>query len=537
MSFVAFSPMFIKQFLGKTAAIAFAAIVAVHAVAIPLQHHNTPSLMALGAVFAVTLALSSRSLLTGMCIAFAEIMVGGHGHLLAASVGGFSVSVRMTIFAAVMLAWLWHVVRHQAYPKFLVFRDTPFLLLAAAVAIGTVQGFIMNDPAKAFDDMNSYVTLAYLLPMLSIVWDNEKKRQLLQILFASVMWVCLSTLCIVFLFTHLPGPVLRGVYEFVRDARLAEVTLLTGPSWFVGNFLPLSSPWYFRVFEPAHFFPIVMAFLIIAARFMLWRSERMPTIARVALLLCVATFIASLSRSFLVGAFVGLLVTGLFILLEAPKAVWKTAAHTLQLGFLVLLGAGIFWATIVFPFPQQPDLRDAAFYRASTADDRGLAVSSRWNLLYPMFTAIMENPMMGEGFGREVTFVSDDPRVREFNPSGEWTTYRFEWGYQDIWLKMGLLGLIAFVWYIVVLSRTFYYSYYAHGHRWLVLGLYAGVIALFATHIFSPYLNHPIGLGFMVFVLPFFDWQGTVAAYDRKTESVPKESLTKLPTPVTSRNQ
>lgn len=527
--------MFIKQFLGKTAAVAFVAIAATHALAIPLQHHDTPSLIVLAAVFAATFALSSRSLSNGLLIAFAEIMVGGHGHLIEASLFEFSVSIRIAIFGAVMAAWLLHVVRTRELPKFLVFRDTPFLLLAAAIAVATVNGMLVNDPGKAFDDMNGYLTIAYLLPMLSIAWDNEKKRQLLQVLFASSMWIAFSTLAIVYLFTHLPGGMLRGVYEFVRDARIAEVTLLTGPSWFVEHFLPSDSPWYFRVFQPAHFFPLVLGLILIAARFTLWRSDRMPNIARLALMLCVATFIAGQSRSFMIGACAGLAVTAAFILLDTPKAIEKHALRVTQLSLLTLLGAGIFWAAIVFPLPSQPDLRDAAFYRESKDDGRAVAVTSRWNLLYPMFTEIMERPMIGSGFGREVTFISDDPRVRETNPTGEWTTYRFEWGYQDIWLKMGLLGLIAFVWYLIVVSRAFYYSYAVHSHRWLVIGLYAGVLALFATHVFSPYLNHPIGLGFMLFVLPFFDWEGMTTSLAQQTEAVVKPIVT-IPTPVTTRD-
>jgi hypothetical protein len=28
---------------------------------------------------------------------------------------------------------------------------------------------------------------------------------------------------------------------------------------------------------------------------------------------------------------------------------------------------------------------------------------------------------------------------------------------------------------------------------------------LYVTHIFSPYLNHPLGLGFLLFIVPFID--------------------------------
>ena len=528
--------MFSKQFVGKTSWIALAALTLTTLVAIPVQHQQIPSLIVLGLIFVVTAVMAYKNPINGLLIAFAEIMVGGHGHLIDASVGGFSLSIRMVIFAAVMLAWLVTSLKTKTWPKFMVLRDTPWLLLLVAVVLGTAIGFLQNNVAQVFDDANSYVTIAYLLPMLSIVWDSNKKRELLQVFFASTIFICVNTLFILFLFTHLPGGVLTSVYEFVRDARIAEVTLLTGPSWFVGNFLSNTSPWYFRVFQPAHFFPMVMIFALVAAKFTVWKSERMPLAAKVTLILCTAAFVVSLSRSFVLGALPGAGIVALFVLLDAPKTIGKHILNAGRVGLVMTLGAVLFWAVIVSPIPPHPNFKEAAFYKTTKTDDRELAVSSRWNLLYPMYQEIVASPMLGRGFGHNVTFITDDPRIRATNPTGEYTTYRFEWGYQDIWLKMGLLGLIAFVWYLVVVSRAFYFTYHNHGHRWLTIGLYAGVVALFITHVFSPYLNHPIGLGYMIFVLPFFDWEGLHAklAQDGEKEMV---RLPKLVTAVTSRQR
>lgn len=510
--------MFTKQFFGKTAWIALADIAIVHLIAIPLADARIASLVVLAVVFVATACVTWRSTSDGLLVAFAEIMVGGHGHLIQADVAGFGVSLRIAIFAGVLSVWCVRLLQSKAVPNFFLFRDVAFLLLALSVVIAGIIGFLANDALSAFDDMNGYLTIAYLLPLVSVTWDQARKRQMIQVLCASAAWIALSTLTLVFLFTHLPGKALHEVYAFVRDARIAEVTLLTGPEWFV-SILPSASPWYFRVFEPAHFFTIVTAFLLIAARFVLWRGERMPRGARWLLVLCAATFTASLSRSFLIGAFAAFVVTCAFVVWESRGRLLRGARHGVGIAVLLAFGAVLFWVAIAFPYPSHPDLRDAAFYQQKTDDARDLAVSSRWKLLYPMFNAIMEHPMLGSGFGREVTFVSDDPRVRDIIPSGEWTTYRFEWGYQDIWLKMGLLGLIAFITYAIVLTEAFFYSYRTHDNRWLVAGLYIGAVALFATNLFSPYLNHPIGLGYMLFVLPFFDWQGTLVAINTREKA------------------
>ena len=58
---------------------------------------------------------------------------------------------------------------------------------------------------------------------------------------------------------------------------------------------------------------------------------------------------------------------------------------------------------------------------------------------------ISQEPFFGQGYGATVTYLSQDPRVLENNPSGLYTTYAFEWGYLDIWLKLGIGGIIAYL--------------------------------------------------------------------------------------------
>src|SRR3989338_6559016 len=38
---------------------------------------------------------------------------------------------------------------------------------------------------------------------------------------------------------------------------------------------------------------------------------------------------------------------------------------------------------------------------------------------------------------------------------------------------------------------------------WIGLALVTGIVFIYGTHFFSPYLNHPIGLGYMLFLIPF----------------------------------
>ncbi|MCH8049627.1 hypothetical protein IH979_02855 [Patescibacteria group bacterium] len=151
-----------------------------------------------------------------------------------------------------------------------------------------------------------------------------------------------------------------------------------------------------------------------------------------------------------------------------------------------------------------------------------------------MMEQIQRSPIIGSGFGTEVTFISDDPRVRAINPSGEWTTYRFEWGYQDIWLKTGVLGLIAFGWYAILIFIAVIFTMKRHGNAWLSAGLGAGVLALFIINIFTPFLNHPIGIISMLFVLPFLDFEGLTKKFQESRAKARRFSAVKEMSPAMS---
>ena len=170
-----------------------------------------------------------------------------------------------------------------------------------------------------------------------------------------------------------------------------------------------------------------------------------------------------------------------------------------------LIGAVILVLIILFPLPyRMSSAGELSSLFSSRAGDLGdVAISSRWNLLPEMWQEVVVSPILGSGFGEEVTFKTDDPRARSISPDGTWTTHAFEWGWLDLWLKMGLLGPLAFLWLFYGLLRGLLTQ--SNRPAWLTVGLVSSLVMLYATHIFSPYLNHPIGLGFILLVVPFLE--------------------------------
>lgn len=137
------------------------------------------------------------------------------------------------------------------------------------------------------------------------------------------------------------------------------------------------------------------------------------------------------------------------------------------------------------------------------------AIRSRWDLWPALISKIKEHPVLGHGFGATVTYQTSDPRLRE-RGIVDYTTYAFEWGYLDIWIKMGLIGFVLFVGALIMMMK--------YGWDWarqsdIRLGWWFGMLAILIVHFFTPYLNHPIGIGIIIFFI------GIVCSSNRKMVS------------------
>jgi branched-subunit amino acid transport protein len=404
----------------------------------------------------------------------------------------------MVIFAGVMLGWGALILLRKVKLPLIDDRWNMFGPLLVAVMLGFAIGFTQNEPMKAFHDGNAYLYLFYLLPLLCVRWDPESKRALLQVFFASATWVALLTIGILYVFTHFPEWMLGPVYEFLRDTRTGELTKM------VGNI--------FRIFLQAQI-SVIFAVYILAP--LLWvqnTTKRDRWKMLVALSLAMAVILISLSRSFWIGIIAGDAVLVILAWRSVQSGIPPVAKAfgTASLGLIA--GAILLIAIILFPLPYRVGTTGdlSALFGSRTTDLSDVAVSSRWKLLPEQWKEVMASPVLGSGFGEEVQFQTDDPRVRAFSPDGTWTTFALEWGWLELWLKMGVLGPIAFLW--------LFYSLWKHlipapgdERAWLSVGLLSALVMLYVTHFFSPYLNHPLGLGFLLFLVPFIKVKTPVA--------------------------
>ena len=442
--------------------------------------------LALLAVLAVAMAMTDLRWLFALLLA--EMVIGTHGRLFSADVFGFALSLRMVLFGVLFLGWLIHAMRGCS--RVLHFRhahvSAPLLLLVAALALAATRGLAEGaTPGMVFNDANGYAFLLLIPIGLDLFAGREAFAWLTRVLVGAVAWLSAKSLLMLYLFTHDFGRILKDVFDWQRVLRLGEITLLPGGA--------------VRVFSASDVFLVPALFI---GAMLAWSYGRRKILAWTAL--AAAAFLLSLSRSFWLGA----AAASAFML---PVFVRKEIVPLRRIGgffgtvlVTLALAGGALALIALLPFPAR--VTDGAAwgaYGGRFTDASDAAVSSRWNQLEPLKRGIASAPILGSGFGATITYRSDDPRVIGLHPGGVVTTGAIEWQYHEIWLKLGLLGLFAVVWLWWRIGLFFWKTLgTARGtDRLLAAGLMLSFLAFIVANIFTPYVNHPLGWGFLALVI------------------------------------
>ncbi|MFA5954521.1 MAG: O-antigen ligase family protein [Patescibacteria group bacterium] len=410
----------------------------------------------------------------------AELFIGSHGYLLSFSFGHTQVSLRVALFIILLAFSLIHIRRIPLVFNRLQLKRLVIMLAPLAVFVvfaflrGLYNGYNFG---AVFFDANAYFYFALVLPLLIASRGEEFTNKCLGLLLVAAGYIAVKTILVFYFFTH---PYFQffdlDLYVWLRDSK-------------VGEFTPTGTGLY-RIFIQSQLYVLVAwTYLsVLVLRGPIWLYKR--DIAYLGLL--AAALIVSFSRSFWLGwiAALGVIIFYHFITKKFEFGIRYIAAGgaSVLLGYLLLVGV------IVFPFPGFSSGAHLELDERLTASDA--AASSRWNLLAPLWHAIEQHELLGSGFGSSVTYISNDPRVRASSASGTYTTTAFEWGYLDMWLKLGLLGVAA---YGVLIVTIFWGAVKTLKQaKTESFGLLFGLIAVLFVNIGSPYLNHPLGIGLIL---------------------------------------
>ncbi|PIY63269.1 hypothetical protein COY93_00510 [Candidatus Uhrbacteria bacterium CG_4_10_14_0_8_um_filter_58_22] len=474
------------------------------------------------AFFVVVLAVAVLSWYRpwlGVIAVLGELFVGSQGgYLLAvgpADVDGAVLSLRMGLFLAVFGTWMARTalglaagLRRRSFKApawYVEMRSSgllwPYLALLTVLAFGGLRGLLAgNGFGNVFFDANGYAFFA-LFPAFVEGWPGLRTGRTLWYVLAAAMTVLVAkSLAVLYFFSHHLFYVAANMYVWVRDTRVGEVTVMTAD--------------FHRVFFQSHLFLLAGVFVVlllaVAAPRLLhgrsfWVTFGLMTWGLVGLLL-------GLSRSFWFGGFVGTgVMVGLLLWTGGGRGLWRRMALVAPLSLIAAVA--IITAVYVFPFPNKTgdmSLTSLIGGRAFSLSGEA-AANSRWALLPELWNAGWRHPVFGSGLGTEVTYITSDPRLLVDNPTGRYTTFAFEWGYHDLWIKFGLLGLVVYAWLVAaVLKPTLLFIREGSVRRLdgkgrlvsrevlIAVGAVSGVAALLGTHIFSPYLNHPLGIGLLM---------------------------------------
>lgn len=436
--------------------------------AVAVFHPAASSVFAVMAGIAMFIATLLRPE-AGFAAMVVEHVIGSKGRQFAfgadASHDG-GVSLRIILFCAFFLGWFAHLLKTRRMPDLRAMLEgrAAWLVLGVFVLLGAFRGWMRGNPYLVAD-ANAWGAFLLLAPALDLATNRhaawlalvERAAKL------SIAWVSAKTLALFYFFSHDFGAVWGPVYLWVRRTGVGEVTRI------------IKDASAFRVFFQSHVYQVLVA-VGLGAQLANRKSHIVHRNVLKALAILFAVIIISFSRSFWIGAFIGfVLVFGLML----QQKMWRRIPTFVMSGVVALL---IVFALFAFPFPPSAgNLGDAILARADTGED---AAQSRWELLPVLHREILASPFIGHGFGKTATYQSSDPRIVSAT-GGEYTTYAFEWGWHDMAMKIGLLGILAYLWVIGSLLKRLG----SERRAWQI-----AILTLCIIHIFTPYLNHPLGI-------------------------------------------
>jgi len=435
---------------------------------------------------------SLKKLEYGLYIVLAELFVGSQGHWFSLATPYFDYSIRMSIFLIVGLVWLSQLFKgggKEFFSEENIFLY-PYLILLIFLFLGTLNGLLNNQLKNVFLDVNGWLFFGLAPVFFSQIRSSVVIKKIFSILLAAAFFISLKTLAVLVIFAY-PWPINISVfYTWLRDSRIGEITHVSGS--------------YYRIFFQAQIY-LLVSFLV-SFIFLIFKDRLQLNAVTVkwlkwSAIVSSTAIIACLSRSFWLGLLFALLIGFILLMRQYKFKIAKIARLAAKVAVVAILEVG-------FLFIITGNLTNNWLKGRLDNPTTEAAGMSRLAQLGPLWQTTSQNFFIGSGFGQTVTYFSDDPRILAKAPSGRYTTFAFEWGYLDIWLKIGLLGLVSYL--------LLYYKIFRQGwmiikssSQWsiFVLALILGLIGIMLTSMFSPYLNHPLGIGYLLLtsaVISFF---------------------------------
>jgi hypothetical protein len=468
--------------------------------------------------------LSVKKLEYGVLLVLSELFLGGRGYLFSFNFFGFVVSLRLALFAMVFLIWFfyYHSFNKYSFAKSKYFL--PFALLTFIFIIAAGRGVYFGHSLKnIFFDLNGYLYFALIFPAFDIVSQNFIYK-LLKNLIAAGLALALLTIFMGFGFSFLHPEVRQGesgilsfqfekkegTAEDISHSVLAKEELKTynlrrdmseqkqaeyrwSRDTGVGELAYISGH-FFRFFSSSQLYQVILLALIlfffkdkIFQKTLFKKDSIVPSVILAFIFLSI---IISFSRSL----WLGTVIIFLFFLFLLPKKyLFKTVAFGAI--FLILLIIVLKFSA-PFVYNSLSD-RLASIFRPQTQS----TALTRINILNSAWQEIKQRPILGSGFGKVITYESVIP-----DAAGTLKVFAFEWQYLEIILKMGFTGLLIYLWFLwCILVERYRLKNLLPENNLIASALIAGFVGFLIINLTTPYLNHPLGIGFLIIMMAMIE--------------------------------
>ncbi|MDD4289734.1 MAG: O-antigen ligase family protein [Patescibacteria group bacterium] len=449
--------------------------------------------------------LISRDIKWIIYISFLELFVGSFGRLISIDLFDFPLSIRIFIFAVSFIAGIIYIVKNKKFD----FRKSSYRWFHVFYILTLILGIIIAIVNKTnipniFLDINNFIFFLILPIYYQIIKDKNVLKNLFYIFISATLFLSLKTIIIFYLFSqHFSCLDFTMLYKWIRDTRLGEITKMNDH--------------FYRIFFQSQIY-IMIAFIINFTILIFQKLNKNEKIFFYTLLILnLSAIIISFSRSFWLGIFSALFVLFFILIFQKEKFINIVKYY---LKFLIITISSLIFIFILLKTPNTNiNFANMLSGRVSESD---ASTNSRMELLHPMLSDIKNSPILGYGFAHEITYFSKDPRnLNDLNPNGQVTTYSFEWGWLSFWLKIGIFGLLF---YIILSLKIIRDSVKLINNNVMFISLLLSFISILVTHIFSPYLDHPLGLGFVMLIISIIDKYKIFADFTRCHSEFDSES-------------
>ena len=375
------------------------------------------------------------------------------------------IPLRMLLFCAILGVWLLTSLLQNK--KIIHLRQPfgalwwPYISLVTMVGVGIILGFYNNGWRVVFFDANAFGYLLLAPVFLEGLQKEENRKQVLKIWLTVTFWLAVKTIILFVIFSMFGRESMDYLYRWVRNSGVGEITWLSGVRVFLYSQIFIVGAWLYVLFNNF--------------------EEKVKKVSYILILFGTAILI-SLSRSFFVGIAAAVIPICIYLL-------WQKKFSDLKIIFVRVTISFLGAYTLAL-------LLSGSLFSPQDRLDNDAGQSSRRNQLPVLIQAIKQNPL-GYGFGKTLTYQTTDPRALAINPTGQYTTYNFELAWLDFFLKTGIFGVVAYLWFLWVILRQI----------WPKFGLFASLLALITIHGFTPYLNHPLGISLLLLAVAQVDLQ------------------------------